>query len=327
MATTAERSDDDLRPEYDLGQLRPVPGGYRRRRAGAAEPPAGPPGAGGESSTKLNPAETRAFIERMDAALLPLFTTCVVPLYGDHGGVPIQRGSGTLFRVADHSFLVSACHVTDLARSGTQLYISDARPGSTVIPVEGAPHCEKHLDISVWELAPHVVAALPNRTFLTVHQVDRADLRVARGWYYVHGYPNCWSDPKPEERKTAAKAFTYGAVPYEGDTGAFAGYDPRLHVLLTAPRDGNVDSHGAETAMPASLRGVCGGGIWQAYYEGLPSRSWTVDDAVVVAVQTGVYREGAVVRGTRWWVIGQILSRKYPELEGPLALLSPSAWK
>jgi hypothetical protein len=327
MATSDERPDD-LRPEYDLKELRRVPGGRRRRREPLEHTSAFPADeAGGEARMKLSTAEAREFIARMDAALMPLFTKCVVPIYGDHNGVPIQCGTGTLFRVAGYSFLVSACHVTNLARRDVQLYISDAVPGARGIALEGNLHSENNLDVSVWHLAPQVVAELPNRQFLTIHHADRADLRVTRGWYYVHGYPNCWSDPRPDEQKTTVKAFTYGTTLYQGDTGTFEGYDPKLHVLLTAPKDGNVDSHGAETEIPASLKGISGSSIWQAYYEGLPSRSWTADDAVVVAVQTGVYRGGTVVRGTRWWIIEKILSKNYPGLAGPLSLMTPSMRK
>ena len=325
MGTSDDQTEDDLRPEYDLSQLRRVPGG-RRPRADQLERTSAFPEEDESRDTrmKLTPPETREFIARMDAALMPLFTKCVVPIYGELKGIPIQCGTGTLFRVADYYFLVSACHVTNLARRGVQLYISDSIPEAPGIPLEGNLHSENNLDVSVWQLAPQVVSELPNRKFLTIHQADRADLRVTRGWYYVHGYPNCWSDPRPEEQKTTVKAFTYGTVLYQGDTSTFEGYNPEIHVLLTAPKEGNIDSHGAETEMPASLKGISGCSIWQAYYEGLPSRSWTVDDAVVVAVQTGVYRGGTVVRGTRWWIIEKILSKNYPDLEGPLSLMTPS---
>ncbi|MES2792855.1 MAG: hypothetical protein V4719_24800 [Planctomycetota bacterium] len=327
METSDDQPDDEIRPEYDLSQLRRVPGGRRRleRIEKTSEfPDEDEPG---DTRMKLTPPQTRDFIARMDAAMMPLLNKCVVAIYGDHNGIAVQCGTGTLFRVADYSFLVSACHVTNLARKGVQLYVSDAGPKAPGVALEGNLHSEKNLDVSVWQLAPQVISELPNRKFLTIHQTDRADLRVNRGWYYVHGYPNCWSHLRPDEQKTTVKAFTYGTVLYQGDTSTFEGYNPDLHVLLTAPKKGNVDSHGAQTEMPTSLKGISGCSIWQAYYEGLPSRSWTSDDAVVVAVQTGVYRGGTVVRGTRWWIIEKILSKNYPDLEGPLSLMTPSMRK
>ena len=329
MGTSDNRAEDDLRPEYDLSQLRRVPAEHRKRRHEQFEKTSAFPSedATEDTSMTLTPPETREFIARMDAAMMPLFKKCVVAIYGEHHGVPVQCGTGTLFRVADYSFLVSACHVTNLARNGVQLYISDAVQGGQGIALEGNLHSENHLDVSVWHLAPQVVAELPNREFLTLHHSDRADLRVTPGWYYLHGYPNCWSAPRPDDQKTSVKAFTYGTILYQGDSSTFEGYNRNLHVLLTAPKERNVDSHGAETEMPTSLKGISGCSIWQAYYEGLPSRSWTVDDAVVVAVQTGVYRGGTVVRGTRWWLIEKILAKNYQDLQGPLSLMTPSMRK
>jgi hypothetical protein len=207
------------------------------------------------------------------------------------------------------------------------MYIADAKPGARGIPLEGNLHSENNRDISVWQLQPRLVSELPNRKFLTIHHADRADLRVTRGWYYIHGYPNYFSQSEPEKNKITIKPFTFGAILYAGDTSTFKGYDPNLHVLLAAPKDGNVDSHGAETEMPQSLlKGISGSSIWQSYYDGLPSDSWTVDDAVVVAVQTGTYRDGTIVRGTRW-IIEKILSKNYPELQVPLAIMTTSSRK
>jgi hypothetical protein len=93
------------------------------------------------------------------------------------------------------------------------------------------------------------------------------------------------------------------------------------------PKDNNIDSTGTESELPQSLKGISGCSIWQAYYEGLPSKTWTVDDAVVVAVQTGTYRKGTVVRGTRWWLIEKVLEKNYPDLKAPLSLVTPAMRK
>jgi hypothetical protein len=273
---------------------------------------------------KATPTEARAFIARMDKALLPLFNSSVVPIFGEQNGVAIQCGTGTLFRVADRSFMVTASHVADIRTIyDIQLYVCDARPGAEGIPLAGALHSERNLDVAVLELSPEIVHRLPNRKFLTVHHADRAGNRITKGWYCVHGYPNCWSKPIPEEQKTEVKGFTYGTVLYEGDASKFGEYNPEIHVLLTVPSDGNVDCHGASHDMPKSLEGISGCSIWQAYYEGLPNKEWTPDDAMVVAVQTGTFQRGTVVKGTRWFVVNEILHRKYPDLEKPLSLITP----
>jgi hypothetical protein len=119
------------------------------------------------------------------------------------------------------------------------------------------------------------------------------------------------------------KPFTYGTVLYDGKTNTFEGYDPEVHILLTVSKSRNVDTRGAEAELPRSLEGISGSSLWQAYYQGLSSSLWTVDDAMVVAVETGTFKGGTVVKGTRWWVVNKIICKNYPELDGPLSIITP----
>ncbi|HEY3789752.1 MAG TPA: hypothetical protein VGL71_12900, partial [Urbifossiella sp.] len=80
----------------------------------------------------------------------------------------------------------------------------------------------------------------------------------------------------------------------------------------------------SELPTPASIKGMSGSSIWQVCYEGLSSKHWTIHDAVIVAVQTGIYREGEIVKGTRWWVVEKLIRHHYSELNGPLSLVVPT---
>src|ERR1700686_3764506 len=89
METSDDPKEDDLRPEYDLRQLRRVPPGKRRgARTDDLEKTNAFPRDDTNRGTHmtLSPQETKDFIARMDAALLPLFARCVVPIYGEHEG-------------------------------------------------------------------------------------------------------------------------------------------------------------------------------------------------------------------------------------------------
>jgi len=48
----------------------------------------------------LPPEEAKAFYAKMDAAMLTLFSQCVVPIYAAKDDTPIQCGTGTLPRAA-----------------------------------------------------------------------------------------------------------------------------------------------------------------------------------------------------------------------------------
>ena len=57
------------------------------------------------------------------------------------------------------------------------------------------------------------------------------------------------------------------------------------------------------------LCGISGCSIWQAYYPGCSIAGWHVDDAVIVAVQTGTYGKGTIVKGTYWGVVNHIINK------------------
>jgi hypothetical protein len=188
--------------------------------------------------TNLSLEERAGFIKKMETALMPLFSSCVVPIFGGQNGAATQCGTGTLFRVAGVSFLVTAAHVADIkTKHHIDLYVTDSPQGSQGVPLEGKVHFESNLDVAVVELKPELVKQLPNRKFLTVHHADRANRRITKGTYYIHGYPNCWSDPRPQEKLTWVKPFTYATTLYEGYAGNFDRYNEHLHVLLAAPED------------------------------------------------------------------------------------------
>lgn len=324
---------DDMRPEYDFSQMSGwVRGKYAGRRRHDDSHGEGyeltsglPPGEPHvQGNGKLTPEEVNAFLARMTAALQPIFAKCVVPICGERDGIAKLCGTGTLFRVADVSFLVTASHVTEQARElGYQLAICDAVPGAPGIPLYGRRHGHANFDVVVWELPSEVVDELPNRSFLTVHHADRSNRRPTKGVYYVHGYPAQLADANETEQKVSLLPFTYAAGICQGDISGLPNYDPQLHLLLDINKDGAHRADEGNAPIPSRFDGMSGCSIWQAYYEGLSSKHWTTNDAVVVAIQTGVYKEGTIVKGTRWWVVDQIIRHNYPELAGPLSLVVP----
>lgn len=329
MEPSRDPDGDDLRPEYDLSQLR---GGVRGKYAGRRhkhrpddgyEQTAAVPI--GESNGRLSPEERQTFLTRVRRELEPTLAGCTVPITAEKDGRVVQCGTGTLFRVADVSFLITASHVEeDATRGGYRLGIADALARPPIVPLYGLARGHRELDVVVWELPPKIVAQLPNRKFLTVHHADRANRRPGKGIYLLCGFPECWSVTDYEYQKLSLTPFTQLTGAYEGDIQNLEGYEPRFHILLATPKDDARYLDGPDTGVPDRVHGMSGCSIWQVYYEGLSSRHWTQDDAVVVGVQTGVYRKGAVTKGTRWWVIDQIIRQGYPQLAGPLSLVTPS---
>ncbi len=263
---------------------------------------------------------------RMGEQLMPMFNGCVVPILREENEAPIQTGTGTLFAVGSYRFLVTAEHAAAFStQQRKQLYICDTPLGSDWVPLAGIIHSEKKFDVALWELSPWVVEKIPNRQFLTVHHADRARLRTGKGVYYVHGYPFCWSAADRNEMTVEVKAFTYGTRLYDGPTDALDGYDPRIHLLLEISADcSDGTGTGRRPQLPSNLGGISGSSIWQAYSQGLPPSAWSVNNVVIVAVQTAVYRQGAIARGTCWAVVHEMLWRQYPGLRVPLSIATPA---
>jgi hypothetical protein len=325
MEPTRDDPADDLRPEYDLTQLRGgVRGKYARKMAhgDGYEQTAG--GVSTNGTGKLGREEIRAFLDRVWQELKPRFNQCITPLGFARGGELGVFGTGTLFRVADLSLLVTASHVFERAKEeGRELAICDARQGAMAVPLVGRVSGHTAYDVAVFELAPETVAEIPNRSFMSVHQADRRNRRPARGTYCVCGFPEALAGVEGAPTKLTAIPHTEFATLYMGDTDSLLNYEPAFHILLDTPRGDGERLDTSPLPVPDRLHGMSGCSVWQVYYEGLSTKHWTPDDAVVVGVQTGVYRKGNIIKATRWHVVDQVIRHAYPELAGPLDLHIP----
>jgi hypothetical protein len=202
------------------------------------------------------------------------------------------------------------------------LYIFDYSPRGPRLHLSEPTYLYPELDVTVWRLPQDLVAAMPNRKFLTVHHADRDNRRPQNGVYLVHGYPESWYELDTEQNNLTFKPYAALCGVYQGITDRLQDYDPKVHILLNTSKDGAQCADGTDAVMPNRFHGLSGCSIWQVIYEGLNPQLWTPDDAAVVAVQTGVYN-GTITKGTRWWVVDEIIRRDYPELAGPLAITTP----
>ena len=269
--------------------------------------------------------DSRTFISHMAESMRPTFAASVLPIWSSHADLPIQVGTGTLLRVGDRRFLVTAEHVTALAtQHDYPLYISDALPGAANLQLEGPLKKSKRFDVSVLELRADIVARLPNRVFLTTGSFERTEARPKDGWYIVHGYPHESSKVDNAQMKGTATSFTYGTHPYRGDTSNLENYDAEVHFLLAYSRQGADSVTGEIATGPSNLEGISGSSIWHTIYPGVKSSNWTPDDAKVVGVQTCLYRKSGAIRFTKWWVVNQIIRDSYPDLAYALDIWSPS---
>ena len=126
----------------------------------------------------------------------------------------------------------------------------------------------------------------------------------------------------PRSWKSASNSLLTERAFIKAPTDTFNRYDPEIHLLLSVSPV-NVDLDGNVAEMPQSLSGISGCSLWQVYYPGCPIDNWQVDDAVIVAVQTGTYRNGTVVKGTYWGIVDEMIKKAYPNLASALNLVVP----
>ena len=158
------------------------------------------------------------------------------------------------------------------------LYIFDYAPHGPRLHLSEPTYLYPELDVTVWRLPQDVVAAMPNRKFLTVHHTDRDNRRPRKGIYMIHGYPKCWYELDAEQNNLTFQPFTAVCGEYRGDTKDLhkdSPYDPDFHILLETRRDGAFPVIGPDATTPDQFHGLSGCSIWQVLYEGLDPRLWT----------------------------------------------------
>jgi hypothetical protein len=249
-----------------------------------------------------------------------------------------QFGTGTLLRVADASFLVTAAHVIKEASKLDKGLCITASDGSFV-QVHGNWMCssegqyettEDPFDIAVLQLDYNIVERLKDNLFLRLDDVN-FDENLSNGIFCLFGYPSLLSQPSINaDTKLILKPFQYATSLYEGKTDMLSGYQNRFHLLLGAnPKETTdingrhlvfVNREGIRLQFPENLGGISGCSVWMVGARDIPMTDWGKTRPRVVAVQTGVYSNPQIIKTTRWVAVSTLLHEAFPELRPALSL-------
>ncbi len=262
-------------------------------------------------------------------SLISVIKKSTIPILVNQGEIYRQHGTGTLLRVAERSFLVTAAHVFRSAQQNNlTLYIGASE--SKVVPLSGkfyyTPGGEDDpYDLGVRELSQSVVDNLKSLEFarlldvITPSKIDPDDL------YCLAGFPTLLSKEASSEQAMAeSKTMLIVSHCYRGSTTALPNYDPKFHILLHGDRNDAVPIDGTNQTVPAKLNGISGCGIWKtniALVERI--QDWRLSSARLIAIQTCVYERSQVIRGTFWSGVVTLIEREFPELVPAVNLLLP----
>jgi len=263
----------------------------------------------------------------------------VIPVELRKSAIPLIVGSGlrldivgtaTLYRVADQHFLVTASHVLDdLSDRGLCVPASDG----AFVRIYGTWQRSELFDIAVLSLSDAVVDKLGDYSFTGLHNVSLHET-VAKGVFCLHGYPAVLSPGGDDANiDLALRPFEFKTYGYEGPTAAFPRYEPSLHLLLSA-KDSDCTEFNGEPfkfrtwggpgARWLDFEGLSGCAVWAIGSTSKAPEEWKRDDAKIVAVETGVFRQAEAIKTTRWIGVISILCKAFPELKPAISLWQAS---
>jgi hypothetical protein len=267
---------------------------------------------------------------RIVSRMAPRIAACTTPILAAYEGRVHQHATGTLIRIGDHRFLVTASHaIKDFVKGqnlypGISLLIEDGC--GSLVPLHGRfsatqiardntrpVHAEDgdDLDVAAWQLHPTTVARLKGKSF-----VNRTDVSLEEdltsGIYFLVGFPCEWGKYDESSRTFFSQPFPCiaKADPRAQNAPVF---DPRLHLAIELD---------LPSPHPRELKGISGCSVWKLPESPL-STNWDPTQSGIVGVQTGVLRESGFIKATQWQHVIPVLLQVAPELSPSLLLHVP----
>lgn len=249
-----------------------------------------------------------------------------------------QFGTGTLLKVADQLFVVTAAHVVRQAKKDDGSLCLAGEHG-TIVPAEGEWFCSSKgqygthddpFDVAVLPLEENIVTKLGSKGYLRLHDIC-FDEDYEAGIYCLYGFPTLWADISTEARPVmVAKPFQYVSYAFEGSTTGLSEYQKRFHLLLTADPSEATDIEGnrqvfcAKGNFPASfpqdIGGISGCSVWKIGDRRVPLAEWGSLTQRVVAVETSVYCNRKIIKATKWIAVSTLLAEAFPDLKPAILL-------
>ncbi|TKJ78783.1 hypothetical protein [Pseudomonas sp. CFBP13509] len=249
-------------------------------------------------------------IDKSQADLVRRFVLSVtIPILHEIGHSAAVVATGTLFKIANRSFIITVRHLFDQVSDLTLL----AYPEN---PLKGAlrtfgdmklykPDDDK-IDVAVIELhSQETIARLEARwQFLTLQNVASPSANPENGAVFVAGYPVALTGEN--------NGWTHGSF-----LTAYTQRRPDVPTDLKEPYIEGLDlffDYGREaqaldgqSVFTPDLEGVSGGSVWELVES--QSIIWSaVDNVRVVGVQSS-FRHSDFTRAKNWWAVAKVLEQ------------------
>jgi hypothetical protein len=264
-----------------------------------------------------------------------------VPIVTVINGAVYHYGTGTLFSVADHYFLVTAAHVLKsaikdnltLAIGGSENNGFIALQGNALVSKGGQyGSVEDTVDVGVFQLSQDIVKQINRENkFINYSNVD-AEVQSPKSVYVLFGYPAVWSSPsKTIDDSVNYKRLQYTTYSYGGRVSQIDNYQERLHILLDAEINQAfnfntspiqpVDLNGNPKPVNEEFGGISGCSVWRIGDYTKSLSNWEFEIPKLVGVETGVYYKSKAIKATRWIAVNTLLYEAFPELRPAMQIL------
>lgn len=254
-------------------------------------------------------------------------TVSIVIVYGEELH---QFGTGTLLKVADDVFLVTAAHVIRQAyQQNASLCVAT---GNTFTQVYGdwyLPSEYDPFDVALIRLSRNITNKLKDVSYIRLQDIEFNE-DLSTGIFCLFGYPGLLSKPSTlKDKVMSLKPFQYMTYAYGGKTSGLSGYQERYHLLLNVGEEKKdiegksvrlYDRNGNLLQLPSGLGGISGCSVWKIGDSNKPLSEWDQYRPRIVGVQTGVYSESQVIKATRWVAVSTLLYEAFPELQSAMRL-------
>ncbi|RWO37516.1 MAG: serine protease [Mesorhizobium sp.] len=249
---------------------------------------------------------------RLEAVQKFILRSTVPILVEGEEGKPFPVGTGTLLRINNRYFIITAQHLFEDAAQLEHIAIPDALDSDSYTRVLNLVHSKTNnddIDVAVVEItsSESIEGIKANWNFLTL---DNVDVSASTNSVWVVGYPV--SRVSIKGKRLVAEPLTLltermGEVPAEALPPVHEGLD----IFYTYARSAHLLWKGE--AVTPELYGVSGAAIWDVSRQ-LPTGLWLPERfAKMVAIQSAFMHSG-YLRAKSWWAVARSLAKIDTEL-------------
>jgi hypothetical protein len=258
-----------------------------------------------------------------------------IAFFGYQNGKVLQCGSGVLFRLGDAHFILTAAHVVNLAIPGaipdfeaTPMAAGAGLKASLGVPLDGFRILRAHdpVDLAIIELTDVKATEIKGeKKFLNLSHFDLTHKLPADEIYFILGYPFVESVTDMERKTVEAGIHGFFTTPYLFDREDLPSdeHDTAIHFVFDHTP---ADIRDYELPSPDFPKpgGISGCGMWRLNARGNEPEKWRPEDAKLIGIDHGYYKDNRVIIGTQIRHVVQLLRDNRPDLRAAIDLTFPS---